>query len=199
MNKNRVELTFKRGETLFKQGALAGHIVFLKSGLVKVYREQNNEELILSLEGKGKMLGMHAITSSIYPYSVAAYEDVTVCLLDLNSIKQLMETNSRFSNKMFLLINEDSLFLYDRMTCLTLKQLHGRFADLLLCLSLRIYRRKEFQVPLTKKDMAAVMNMSQESFSRVLKEFTDDSIIEYSGNRIKILNFPKVKNLSIVG
>jgi CRP-like cAMP-binding protein len=200
INRNRVELSFKRGDTIIKQGALAAHLVYIKSGLVKVFREQHNNEMVLSLETKGKMLGLHAIhAKNIYPYSVVAYEDVTVCLLEISAVKVLLETNAKFAAQMFGLLNEDSLFIYDRLSCLTMKQIHGRFADLLLCMSLRIYKRKTFTVPLTKKDMAMIMNMSQESFSRVIKEFTDDKIIEFNTNQIKILNFEKIRNLSIYG
>ena len=200
INKNRVELNFKRGETIFKQGALAAHLVYIKAGLVKVYREHQGQELVLSLETKGKMLGLHTIgTLNIYPYSVTAFDDVSVCLIDISSVKTLIESNAKFATKLFNLISEDALFLYDRMACLTIKQLHGRFADLLLCLSLRIYKRKIFKVPLTKKDMAAIMSMSQESFSRVIKEFNDDGILEFTGNQINILNFEKVRSLSMYG
>lgn len=200
MNKNRVELSFKKGDTIIKQGALAAHLVYIKSGLVKVSREQHNNEMVLSLETKGKMLGLHALQSkSIYPYSVTAYDEVTVCLLEISAVKTILETNAKFAAQMFGLLNEDSLFIYDRLSCLTMKQIHGRFADLLLCMSLRIYKRKTFVVPLTKKDMAQIMNMSQESFSRVIKEFTDDKIMEFENSQIKILDFEKIRNLSIYG
>lgn len=200
INRNRVEVNFKKGETIIKQGALAGHIVYIKSGLVKVYREHGVEELVLSLESKGKMIGLQAIYSQgIYPYSVTAYDDVSVCLLEINSIKSLLVENARFASQLLNLLNEETLFSYNRMACLTLKQLHGRFADLLLCLSLRIYKRKEFQVPLSKKDMAAITNMSQESLSRVVKDFTGDKIVDMKGNKISILNFEKIRHLSVVG
>lgn len=200
INKNRVEVNFKKGETIFKQGALAGHIVYVKSGLVKVYREHDKDELILALESKGKMIGIQALFSNgTYPYSVTAYNNVSVCLLDINAIKNLVEINSKFGVEILNIINEETLFSYNRMACLTLKQLHGRFADLLLCLSLRIYKRKTFIVPLSKKDMAAIMHMSQESISRVIKDFKKDKIAEITGNQISILDFEKVRHLSIVG
>lgn len=200
INKNRVEITFKKGEAIFKQGALTGHIAFIKSGLVKVYREHGDTELILSLESKGKMIGLQAIFSQgIYPYSVSAYDDVSACLIDINSVRELIGKNARFGEQILTIINEDSLFSYNRMACLTLKQLHGRFADLLLCLSLRIYKRKEFKIPISKKDMASITNMSQESLSRVLKDFTGDRIIDMKGNKISILNFDKIRHLSVVG
>ncbi|MEN8116416.1 MAG: Crp/Fnr family transcriptional regulator [Bacteroidota bacterium] len=200
INRNRVELTFKKGETIIKQGALAGHLVYIKKGVVKVYREHANEELVLSIESRGKLIGMQAIFSqNVYPYSAYAYDDVSVCLLDIKAIKELIVENARFSAQMLSHLNEETLFSYNRMACLTLKQLHGRFADLLLCLSLRIYKRKTFTVPLSKKDMAGIMNMSQESVSRVIKDFTKEKIVEIKGKHIKILDFEKVRHLSIVG
>jgi CRP/FNR family transcriptional regulator len=200
INKNRVDVSFKKGETIFKQGVLAGHIAFIKSGLVKVFREHGNSELILSLESRGKMIGLQAIFSqNIYPYSVSAYDDVNACLLDIDSVKDLIGKNAAFGEQILNIVNDESLFSYNRMACLTLKQLHGRFADLLLCLSLRIYKRKEFYMPLSKKDMASITNMSQESMSRVLKDFTKDKIIDLKGNKISILNFDKIRHLSVVG
>ncbi len=199
-NKNRVEVNFRKGETIIKQGTFAGHIVYIRSGLVKVFKEHGEDELILSLEGRGKMIGLQAIYSNnIYPYSVSAYEDVSVCLLDINTLKYIIGNNAKFAEQILNIIIEESIFSHNRMACLSLKQLHGRFADLLLCLSLRIYRRKIFKVPLSKKDMALITNMSQESMSRVIKEFNDDKITEIHGNRISILDFEKVKRLSVVG
>ena len=96
-------------------------------------------------------------------------------------------------------LNSEILFSYERMASLSLKQLHGRFADILLCLSLRIYKRKSFKVPLSKKDLAGITKMSQESLSRVIKDFTKDKIIEYKGSHISTLDFEKVRHLSIVG
>lgn len=200
INKNKVELKFKKGETIIKQGALAGHIVFLKKGLVKVYSETSNEELVLSLESRGKLLGLHALfTQKIYAYSVHAYENVSVCLHDINTIASLIKKNSQFAFKMLNHMNDETLFAYERMASLSLKQLQGRFADILLCLSLRIYKKKSFKVSLSKKDLAGITRMSQESLSRVIKDFTKDNIIKFEGNHISILDFEKVRHLSRVG
>lgn len=200
INKSKVELNYRKGETIIKQGALAKHLVFIKTGLVKVYREHGESELVLSLEGRGKMIGFQALFEpNIYPYSIVACDDVNVCLIDITQIKTLINGNAKFASQILNLVNDESLFSYNRMTCLTLKQLHGRFADLLLCLSLRIYKKKEFSVPLSKKEMAGIVNMSQESLSRVIKDFSDDQVITMKGNKITILNFDKIKHLSFVG
>jgi len=200
INKNKVEVNFKKGETIIKQGALAGHIVYIKRGLVKVCRDHANEELVLALESRGKLLGLHALfTQNVYTYSVYACEDISVCLHDINSISSFIKTNCNFSSQMLKHLNEEILFSYERMESLSLKQLHGRFADILLCLSLRIYKRKSFKIPLTKKDLAGITRMSQESLSRVIKDFTTDNIIKYKGNHVDILDYEKVRHLSVVG
>ncbi|WP_163322443.1 Crp/Fnr family transcriptional regulator [Draconibacterium mangrovi] len=200
INRNRVEVNFKKGEIIAKQGALAAHIIYIKSGLVKVYREHANDELILSVENQGKILGLQALYSkNIYPYSVKAYTDTSVCLHDIKTIDSFIHNNAAFSASILRHLNDESLFSYNRMACLTLKQLHGRFADLLLCFSLRLFKRKKFSVPISKKDMAAITNMSQESLSRVIKEFVSENIIELKGKEITILDFDRVRHLSQVG
>jgi len=200
INRNRAEVTFKKGETIFKQGVLAGHLVYLKSGLVKLYRENGHEQMIVSIEGKGKLLGLQALFGkNVYPYTVQAYTETHVCLHDLGTIRTFLESNAGFSSMMMKQLSEESLFWYDRTACLTMKQLHGRFADLLLCLSLRIYKRKKFKVPISKKEMAAVTNMSQESLSRVIKDFVAEKLIDMKGSEISILNFDKIRHLSMVG
>lgn len=200
INRNRAEITFKKGETIFKQGVLAGHLVYLKSGMVKLYRENGKEEFILSIEGKGKLLGIQSLFGkNIYPYSVHAYTETSVCLHDLNTIRSFLDENAKFSAQLLKQLGDESIFLYDRTACLTLKQLHGRFADLLLCLSLRIFKKKKFKVPISKKEMAALTNMSQESLSRVIKDFIGDKLVDIKGNEITILNYEKVRHLSMVG
>lgn len=200
INKNRVDLNFKKGETIIKQGAIAGHIAYVKSGLVKVCRDHVNEELVLALESRGKLLGLHALfNNNIYNYSVYACEDISVCLHDISSISSFIKTNCGFNTEILRHLSDEILFSHERMESLSLKQLHGRFADILLCLSLRIYKRKSFTIPLSKKDLAGVTRMSQESLSRVIKDFTKDNIIEYKGNHIAILDYDKVRHLSLVG
>lgn len=200
INRNRVEVNFRKGETLIKEGALAGHLVYIRKGLVKVFRNIHNQELILALENRGRLLGIQAVTGrGIYPYSVEAYEDVSVCMHDLDTIKRFAQENPLFAFELLAHQNEDLLFSFDRTACLTMKQLHGRFADLLLCLSLRIYRRKKFDVPLSKKEMAAITNMSQESLSRVIRDFVAEKIISFEGNEIEIFDFEKLRRLSQVG
>ena len=53
VDKNRTELTYRKGELLCKQGAFISNTIFIKKGLVKIYLESNDHPIILSLEKDG--------------------------------------------------------------------------------------------------------------------------------------------------
>jgi CRP-like cAMP-binding protein len=200
INKNTIEAVFAKGETIVKQGTKPSHIAYIKKGLVKISFDDNGQELVLSLESKGKIIGLQALfPSDVFPYSGYACEEVKACLLDVNTVKSLILQNPRFGTALMKLMNEYAILVYNRMACLALNQIQGRFSHLLLFLSLSVYKKKVFTTPLTKKDMALVTNMSQESLSRVIREFMADKLITFEGNKISILDFEKIRHLSIVG
>ena len=133
------------------------------------------------------------------PYSAVASEDTSACLMDIKAFNELIHKNGQFAAGMLKRINDDTRRGYERMATLGLKQLHGRLADLLLCLSVRIYRSRTFSTSLSRKDMAEITVMSNESLSRVLKDMKDDSILKVSGNQFEILNIESLRRLSKVG
>ena len=199
IHKNTHEILYKKGESVIKQGTKPSHILFIKKGLLKIIFQKNNREMVISLEGRGKLIGLQALFSSeVYPYSAYCCEDVKACLIDFDTVKSIILKNPPFGSRMISLINEHTFFIYHRMFCLSLNQIQGRFAHLLMFLSHSVYRKKEFITSLTKKDIAQVTNMTQESLSRVIKEFIADNLIEYTDNRIIILNYKKIKLLSII-
>ena len=46
------EMSYEKGETLFKQGTIVPHIVFIKKGMVKVILESNQRKQPLCIERK---------------------------------------------------------------------------------------------------------------------------------------------------
>ena len=96
-------------------------------------------------------------------------------------------------------MTNNSLLVYDRFFSLTQKQLHGRFADILLCLSDRVFKSKKFDLPLSRKDLASLTGMAPESVIRIIKDFKTDKIIMTKGKRIEILNEALLQKISDVG
>jgi CRP/FNR family transcriptional regulator len=201
VNKHKVEVQFNRGEIICKQGTFASHIIYLKEGLAKVYLENKPRNLVLKISPAGNLIGLPSIYdgNNIFLYSAATYSDSLVEMIEINVFKQLIRENAKFAYRVINVLNENTVQIYGRFFCLTNKQLHGRVADILLCLANRIFKSVEFNLPLSRSDLAELTNMSTESVIRVLKDFNEDGLIKITGKSIKILNFDMLSRISDVG
>jgi len=201
IDKHSVSITFKKGETVCKRGAFASHIYYMEDGLVKVYLEEKNKNLILMLAIRNNLLGMAAIFdgNDKLPYSVTAYTDSKIRMIDINIFRQLLKQNPEFSFHVINLLNEKTAQIYGRFFSLTQKQLHGRLADILLCLSNRIFKSKSFELPLSRADLGDLTGMSTESVIRMMKEFKDDGLIDMHCKSIELLDVARLERISEFG
>ena len=62
IDKNRLEVSYKKGETILKQGSFASSILYLKKGLLKLYIEgKNDKNLIISIIPEGNLIGLPSL------------------------------------------------------------------------------------------------------------------------------------------
>jgi CRP-like cAMP-binding protein len=200
MQNNKNEIYFKKGETIIKQGTKAGDILYLKTGLVKITINEGDNSLILCIKTGNHFIGTENIYGfDLHPYTVTALADTVVCFIDTSAIRQIIKQNNTFNAELYKIMTNNALITYDRFFSLTQKQLHGRFADILLCLSRKIFKSSKFDLPLSRKDLAALTGMAPESVIRIIKDFKTDNIIATKGKRIEIINEPLLQKISNVG
>ncbi len=200
LNDHRVELKFNKGEVVCKQGSFATHLLFVKKGLTKSYLEEDNRTQIICINPSGCFLELPSMSvDNVFHYTVAALEDVEVCFFDLQIINQIAQSNANFAWFLLKIGHEAQILTFERFFSLTQKQLHGRMADILLCLANRVYGSYDFVLNFSRKDLADLTAMSNESAIRILKDFKDDHIIETEGKGIKIVNLEMLKKVSRFG
>ncbi len=80
------------------------------------------------------------------------------------------------------------------------KHLRGRVAYLadLFCQKRYIYT-EEFELPLTRKEMAEYVGMTTENVIRTLSEFRRDGILKIYGKTIQIANMESLRSISEFG
>lgn len=133
------------------------------------------------------------------PYSVSTYTDSKIRMIDISIFKQLLKLNPEFSYHIINLLNEKTAQIYGRFFSLTQKQLHGRLADILLCLANRIFKSNSFELPLSRADLGDLTSMSTESVIRMMKEFKDDGLIDMHCKRIELLDINRLERISEFG
>ena len=97
------------------------------------------------------------------------------------------------------LLAANNVQIYGRFFCLTNKQSYGKLADILLCLADRVYKKREFDLLLSRKDLAELSDMSTENVIRMLKKFKDDGLIEMIGKKFSIIDYDSLKQVSALG
>jgi CRP/FNR family transcriptional regulator, polysaccharide utilization system transcription regulator len=201
-DKHRVQLNFKQGETIFKQGSFANHVHFVKKGLVKLYMEIPNSDknLVINFLPDGNLLGLPSIYGNkVYTYTATAIENTTICIIENEIIKELIENNGKFAAEIITTMNNCSNSTFARFISLTHKQLNGRLADALIYLSEEIYKSPVFKLSLSRADLGELTGMSTMSVVKVIKDFKDNNIIKNEDGTIEIINMPLLKRISEIG
>lgn len=201
-NKNKVQIQFKKGEIISKQGSFVTHIMYLKDGFAKVYKETSLENnLILDIIPAGKLIGLTSLFNqdNIARFSVTALDHTKVCSIDRKTVEKLIHTNSLFAESIITSLNKESLQFYDKMASITQKQMNGRVADAILYLSETIFNSNKFKMILSRKDLAEFTGMSTMSVVRTLKEFKSANIIEDTNGVMEIKDKNTLKQISIKG
>jgi CRP-like cAMP-binding protein len=198
---NRTQITYHKGEMVVKQGIFYTHVLYLQSGLVKVYKEMpDGSRIILNFFTSGNLIGLPFLFKNMMlDYSVSAIEDTVICAIDRKTFEQLIRENGAFAVSLVKTLNHCTLYNYNRIIGLTHKQINGRFADTLIYLSQEIYHNNEFKLTLSRKDLAEYTGVSVMSIIRVIKDFKKDGIINIQGNYLEILKPDLLENISKTG
>lgn len=201
LDANSVKVSYKKKEIICKQGSFVSHVMFVEKGLAKVFIDNGKNTLILKLIPTGNLLGLTSLSEdyNTYQYSALAYIDSLIRQIDINAFRELIRMNSVFAKEVIDVLSSNSVQIYNRFFCLTHKQAYGRLADILLCLSDRIFKTAEFELPLSRKDLAELSGMSQETVIRMLKSFHDEGLIRMEGKNFTVIDYVKLKHISETG
>jgi CRP-like cAMP-binding protein len=125
------EMTYKKGENIFKQGTIVPHVAYIKSGMVKIVLESGNRSQPLCIEKQG-FVGLESMYNDKFSqYSVFALTDVTVCLIEIESFKKAFLASAQLAVATIESLNVRTKLLYERILTLTQKQGPGRVADIM--------------------------------------------------------------------
>lgn len=198
---NGQTITFKKKDVIFRQGTITSHVMFLESGLVKLFKEgRNGRSLIMKITKPGEFIGLISLFGDeVYQYSASAVENSRVLFINSNIFNSILLENGKYGVHLLKNISQDNLNIFDRMISQYQKQLPGKIADIILYFSNHIYNSETFEFPLTRNELAELAGTTKESFIRTLTEFKNDKIIETTGKMITIKSMDIIKTLSRLG
>ena len=201
VDKNRLNVVFKPGETIRKQGTQMTHVISVSSGMAKLYLEgiESRNAILRIVKPTNFIGGPGVYLDQMHQYTVMALTESSVCFIDLNVIKEVIRRNNRFAEEFMKDFSRNTLNVYNRLIYLTQKQMPGRMADSLLYLFEEIFLSDHFPMLLNKQDLADLSAMSRDSAVKILRSFEHEGIIQFNDKELRLLDHESLKRISRIG
>lgn len=201
LDQSRTEFLFHKGEKIIEEGQEIKEFVYLSRGLVKLSkRTENNKEQIISISKPQVFIGFLSVFSQInYQYSMTAIVESNLCFIDIELIKTMIRKNGIFALEVLSKMSDISNEIIQNKVNISSKNLRGRIAYLLIYFSKEIFHNTQFALPITRREIGELINVSTENVIRVLSELRREGIIEIDGCKIHILNYQTLTKISRFG
>jgi CRP-like cAMP-binding protein len=201
IHSNSLIVNHRKGEELFRQDKPISHLMFLVSGLVKIYKDdERNHSVILNIIGNNKFVGLSSVFyDSRYQFSATALENSEMVYISVPLLHEIIIENGRFALQMLNHVTNDSMDLLKKLIYYHKKQVPGRIAEVLLFFSTEIYGQNEYSLPISRQELADMVYSTKESISRTLTEFRNDRMIDIDDRKITLKSIDLLKVLSKLG
>lgn len=198
LNQHKTNITYLKGENIFKQGAFAPYVIYVVKGLIKVYLQTGYDKQInINIAQSGDFLAFSSIFGeNIHTYSTQAIKDSEICMIEKESLKEMLLQHPQFALQITSKNYRNERHLLEIIKNVSYKQMRGKLASSLLYLSQDEFIDEEIFTYLTRQDIADFASISTESAIKFLKEFEKEKMIKLKGKDIIILNPEKLETIS---
>lgn len=200
INLKKKQVTYLKGEQIFKQGALAPHVLYVVDGLVKIFLQSGSiRQLNISLAKQGEFMAFTSVfDSDWYNYSAMALKDTTICMIDKSALRQLLLKNPDFALRITSLNCKNENRYLEIIKNVSFKHMRGKLASALLYLSDASTEENIYEY-LTRQDIADFASITVESAVKFIKEFEKEGLLKLNGKEIEILERKKLTEIELNG
>ena len=195
LRENSNVLHYKKSEMIIRQNFSASHLYLLEKGLVNLSVFDDHKISTVKLITPDNFIGiMCSFASKKLDFSATALQDSEVRLVEVDSFKKLLKRNGEFAYKFIR-----------HLSTLTNEMVHwimrikGRNVDGALAIILtefaEIYGSNQFDLPVTRKELASIIGYSKESVINTLSTLNRDNVISVCEKHIEILDPARLESI----
>ncbi|HLW73773.1 MAG TPA: fumarate/nitrate reduction transcriptional regulator Fnr [Gammaproteobacteria bacterium] len=186
------------GEHLFRVNDPFKAVYAVRSGSIKSYSvDSEGREHVLGFHLPGELLGLDAIYPERHMCNAVALDTAAVCVLPYEELTTLAGKIEGLRGQLFRLMSKD---LADAATLAGDFTAEERIASFLINLSRRFQLRgfspKEFNLTMSRRDIANYLRLAPETVSRVFTRFEKDKLIAVERRTVSLEDLPKLLTLS---
>ncbi len=201
LNSCKEQFEFRKSEVVVREGEPIESIIYVHNGLIKLHKRVNeNQSQIISIAKPFDFVGLLSVFSKTeYFYSITAIEDSSICFISKECILHEIENNGKFALDIINRMSNITDDVLESKFALSNKNLRGRIAYILLDFANNIYKSNEFELPISRREIAELIDMRAENVIRIMSEFRKDEVIKINGHTIEIIKPAMLKKISDAG
>lgn len=201
INNSRKTVFVSKGDVVCREGESISNFIYLVSGLVKLHKvDRFGKDQIVSIAKPMDFVGLLTLFSDDnYQYSMTALQDSTLCFVDLGLMKKFAGSNGTFALEIMKNISNISDEIIRKTYAINSKNLRGRIAFVLMDFADNIFESDIFDLPISRKEIGELIDMTPENVIRILSEFRRDGLLHLKGKHLEILNKPMIAKIRDLG
>lgn len=202
IDKKRITVRLKKGDSLFKEGDPVSGIYFIYSGKFKVFNSGVKEKSqIVRLAKTGEIIGHRGFGKlMVYPIGATSYTPAAVCFIPEKMFREALKSNGELVFELMNFYADELRRAEYKLRSISQMTARQKMAEALLTVQeifgIETIDDKEYiAIQLPRQDYADITGLSLEEVIRTLSAFNKQQLITISGKRICIENSENLKAL----
>ncbi len=193
-----VDQIIPRGKMIFSEGDEAAGFYVVTSGRVKIFKlSPEGKEQILHIFGTGEPVGEAAVfAGEKFPAYAEALDETRILFFPRTAFVDLIGKNPAVALNMLSVLSKRLRKFAGLVEDLSLKEVPGRLGAYLLLLSGQKKGAVEFELDVSKNQLASLLGTIPETLSRILARMEKEKLIKSRGKRITLLDRKGLEALS---
>ena len=195
--------TFKKKDTIYREGEYPHALYYLKSGKVKLSKSSDyGKEFITQLAGPGEFLGYLALLeNTAFTEEATALEDSEIAMIPIEEFKKLIHSNREITNNFIKILSRNVLEQEERL----LKLAYGNVRERVATVVRTLYEKygnadtKKIELAISREELAGFAGIATESLIRTLSDFKAEKIISSEGKIMIVEDEERLNRISMGG
>ena len=198
LKQEALEHTYKKGDTIFREGAVPTGIYYIRSGKVKKFKiDKEGREQIIYVANTGELIGYHAVLADDrYADSAATLEESLISFIPRHHFLQAVDRSSILSKRLLKTLSHEFTVFANSLALFAHRSVRERLA--LQLVVLREKYKKDFhegmavEIVLSREDLASIVGTARENVVRILSDFKEEGILQTKGRKIIVLDVKRL-------
>lgn len=190
-----VKLTYARNAEIYGADEPAEYIYKVLSGAVRTYKLlDDGRRQIGAFYLPGDIYGLES--SATHRFSAEAICDSIVIAIKRTTLASLAQTDAAIARELWQMTARELDHVHDQMVLLGRSSAMERVATFLIEMSDRAENHNEFDLPMSRQDIADYLGLTIETVSRTISTIERKALIELTGSRkVRLKNKSALRNL----